>query len=332
MPLDTGGLTELDFRAEDAAAPSTPQTLAPTVESGDNIGEALRAIREFKGLRIEDLAADTRVRRAYLAAIEELRLDSLPSRPFTIGYIRAYAQALGCEPEAAVRRFRLDCPDPDQSLRGPVGVDAGRDPRLVLVAVVGAVVFAAILIWNVAQRILAKQAPPPAPVAEATTGTATPAPRGGLVSLGEPLPAPVESTTPAPYETPGLQAAVAARAAAAAGLPAPEAAPPAAGRPNAAPIALPATFAPSGTVYGAQEPGASGVVIQARRAGSLIVKGPGETVHFARYLSAGEAYRVPASPGLVVDIVDTDAFQAFNGGQSRGLLPVGRTAMTKLSQ
>ena len=49
-----------------------------------------------------DLADATGGKLTYLSALEEMRLELLPSRPFTIGYIRAYAQALGLDPETAV--------------------------------------------------------------------------------------------------------------------------------------------------------------------------------------------------------------------------------------
>src|SRR5438552_1770284 len=100
MPLDTGGLETggLNDLADDsgtAADPSQARTFAPTIHSGNDVGQALRAMREARGLSLEALAESTRVRASYLTAIEELQLDKLPSRPFVIGYIRAYAQALG---------------------------------------------------------------------------------------------------------------------------------------------------------------------------------------------------------------------------------------------
>ncbi|MBS0331840.1 MAG: helix-turn-helix domain-containing protein, partial [Proteobacteria bacterium] len=64
----------------------------PDLHSGPDIGSALKAVRESRRLSLETLADMTRVRRAYLADIEAMRLDRLPSRPFTIGYIRAYAE------------------------------------------------------------------------------------------------------------------------------------------------------------------------------------------------------------------------------------------------
>jgi len=339
MPLDTGGLTDLDYRAEEVPAPASVESSPPSLASGANIGAALRALREFKGLSQEDVAETTRVRRAYLAAIEDMRMEALPSRPFTVGYVRAYALALGVDGDAAVRRFRQDIPDPDQSLPEPLGVQGGRDPRLMLVAVAGAVIIAAIFIWNVVQRVVTEPEPKAQPVAAAApiapSATApAPAVPGAPFALGEPLPPPVESTTPPPYETPGLQAASQAAAVKAAedrGEPAP---PPLLElpKPGPTPAELPAAFTAQGQVYGPPPAEASGVVVQARKPASMVVRGADGTVYFARQLAAGEAYRAPALPGIVVDVSEVDAFQVFSGGESKGLLPTGPTAVSRFAQ
>lgn len=330
MPLDTGGLTGVDFRPQESPLPTAAESLPPSLRSGETIGAALRAVRESKGLTIEDVAADTRVRRAYLLAIEDMRLEALPSRPFTIGYIRAYATALGLDGAEAIDRFREDSPDPDQSLRGPVGVDQGRDPRMVLMVVAGALVIAAIVIWNVAQRILSKNEPPPPPIAATPVlAPAVGAEAAAPFALGKPLPAPVESTTPPPYETPGLLAAAAQRAADR-GETAPEGGAPGP-PPPVAPIDLAGTFIAKGPVYGATAGEGSGVVLQALRPATLVVRGADGTVYFARQLAAGEAYRAPALPGLVADVAEADAVQAFSGGENKGLLPLGPTVVGKLT-
>ncbi|HEY3696252.1 helix-turn-helix domain-containing protein [Phenylobacterium sp.] len=336
MPLDTGGLTELDFRPEGGEAPAPLETLIPTLASGANIGAALRAVREFKHLSLEDVAQGTRIRRAYLAAIEDMRLDALPSRPFTIGYIRAYAVELGLDGEAAVARFRAEEPAPDQSLHEPSGVQEGRDPRLMLVGVAGALIIAAIFIWNVAQRVFTEQAPrsPPVAAAAPVAPVAHPAAAPSVaVALGAPLPAPVESTTPPPYETPGLveaTEAAAAKAAAETGAPAPSPAP--AKKPEPAAPDLPATFTAHGQVYGAPAAEASTVTLQARKPASIIVHGADGTVYFARQLAAGESYRAPSLPGLTVDVSEADSFQVFAAGQSKGVLPTGQTPVGKYAQ
>jgi cytoskeleton protein RodZ len=138
-----------------------------------------------------------------------MRLEDLPSRPFTIGYVRAYAGLLGLDGDAAVTRFKSDSPDENGELRAPVGVLRERDPRLALIFAGGLLVVGAILLWNVAQRAITKVEPPPQ-VASAAASTQVQAhASNNQVALGAPLPAPVESTTPEPYKTPGLDDAAA---------------------------------------------------------------------------------------------------------------------------
>jgi transcriptional regulator with XRE-family HTH domain len=311
-------------RSKDSRARKSADAFVPSLDAGPDIGAALKAARDAKALSLDELAEKTCIRRAYLAALEDMRLDALPSRPFTIGYIRAYANALGLDGEAAVRRFKAEEPIGEEPLRGPVGVERGRDPRLALVGVAGAVIIAAIVTWNVAQRALTEKAPAnPAQIAVVSQPVAVA--KTGPVSLGAPLPAPVESTTPTPYETPGLAASTTANGSADAAI----AAKKAAEETPAVVEALPPAFVPGGAVYGAA-PDASTITLQARKGASIIVRGPDGSVYFARQLSAGEAYRAPAIKGLTVDVSDPAAFQVFTAGQSKGVLPAAQTPLGKL--
>lgn len=332
MPLDTGGVTSLNLRIDDDRETGGRESLTPTLNAGPDIGAALKAAREYRGLDLQVLADTTRIRRSYLAAIEEMRLEELPSRPFTIGYIRAYAMALGLDGDAAVERFRRDEPTPDTTLRAPIGVEEGKDPRLTLVIGGGMLVIAAIVLWNVAQRAMTQDAPPPHTAPAAAMDKAKLAAPAGPVSLGAPLPAPVESTTPDLYETPGLAEATAAGGSsdaveaakkAAAANPKPE-------QPAQPARPLPPTFAAKGAVYGAQ-PEASVVTLQALKGVSLIVRGQGGAVYFARQLAPGEAYRVPNLSGLSLEVSDPASLQVFVGGQSKGLMPAPTVPAAKLA-
>jgi cytoskeletal protein RodZ len=332
MPLDTSGIANLHLPKDWDRESNAPESAAPGLQIGPDIGAALKAVREFHRLSLEELADRTRIKRPYLAALEEMRLDELPSRPFTIGYVRAYAQALGLDGEAAVERFKADEPTPDEALRAPVGVQSDRDPRILIMVVAALLIVGAIVLWNIAQRAMKEQAPPP-PTAPQVS--ATPAPvTHGPVSLGEPLPAPVESTIPPPYETPGLEAATAASAAggtdSAHALAMAKAA--AAGKTTVDPSKPPppAVFVAAGTVYGAPA-GASQIVFQARKSTSLIARGANGQPYFARQLAAGEAYRAPMIAGLSVEVIEPDAVQLFVAGQSKGMLPVGQSAVAKFA-
>ncbi|MDP3854150.1 RodZ domain-containing protein [Phenylobacterium sp.] len=331
MALDTGRVTNLHLRSDEPVELGPVESNMPTLSSGPNIGAALKAVRESCGLTVEQLADITRIRRSYLASIEEMRLEQLPSRPFTIGYVRAYANALGLDGEAAVDRFKAEEPTPDTALREPVGVGHEKDPRLTLILVVGTVLVGAIVLWNVARRTMDDQTPPAHAAPQSAPVSQDAAPPAGPLALGAPLPAPVESTTPAPYETPGLADATAAGGSSDAVEAAKQAAK---ANPQAQPEqpveTLPATFAANGAVYGA-EPGASVVTLQARKSASLIVRGADGAVYFARQLSAGEAYRAPALKGLTIEVSDPAAVQVFVGGQSKGLLPATTASLEKLA-
>ncbi len=330
MPLDTGAVTN-DLNL--LWTPDQDRAVhAPGLGDGPNLGAALRAIREYRQMDLADLALITRIRRQYLLAVEEMRVDQLPSRPFAVGYVRAYADALGLDPEQAVMRFRRDAPENEQPLHAPVGVARERDPRLVLVGVCCAIVIGGILLWNVAQRSMIMAAPPPSVIAETGPAPKIAAPGDQApVKLGAPLPPPQESTTPKPYVTPGLEqqlSGVNDTAASAAGQ-LTEAQAAAAGVQAAAAVGSP--FTPSGTVFGAP-PEQPAVILQARRAASLTIHGADGSVYFARLLSAGQAYRAPLIKGLTVDLSQPDAFDLFVGGVLKGPMQTAKVQVADLAE
>jgi len=320
MPLDTGGVSELNLSGRSAPAPS--------LQSGADVGQALRAVREHQGRSLEDLAEATRVRASYLAAIEEMRLELLPSRPFTVGYIRAYAQALGLDPEAAVERFRIDEPVLDEPLRAPLGVQDERDPRLNALVAGGCIIVAAIFLYNIGRRAMVEDAPPPPAASELAAAKVLVAARPGPIVLGAPLPAPVESTTPPPFETPGLaQAVMEDGRLTLQGKPKPldQATDP-------PPLAqLPASFVPKGPIYGARPGEPSTITVQALKSSSLIVRGADGSLYFARQLAAGEAFRAPQVAGLTLNVTDPNNFQVFANGQSKGVLPAAQASVSGLT-
>lgn len=329
MPLDSGGVTQLYRSGDmDPADPFAPAE-EPSLHYGPDIGAALKAAREFRGLSLQDVSDATRIRRTYLGALEDMRLDELPSRPFTLGYIKAYARHLGLDPEEAVLRFKDSSPDPDEPLRAPVGVRRERDPRMGAIVAGGVLIVSAIVLWNIAQRAITEEAPPP-PTAP-TAVAAGPSGPNGPMSVGAPLPAPVEAQTPEVYKTPGLEAADAAggsadAAAAAAKLrKEAEAAAAAAG-----PAIAPGTpFVARGPIHGA-DAGASLVTFQARKPTTLIVRGTDGSVYFARALAAGEAYRAPNIKGLSVEVSEPALMDVFVSGRLRGPMSTPNSAVSSL--
>jgi cytoskeleton protein RodZ len=79
-----------------------------------SVGAYLRGLRERQGMSIDELSRATRVLHHYLEALETDRTGSLPAPVFTKGFIRAYCQAVGVEPEEALRLYdRMGVPAPE---------------------------------------------------------------------------------------------------------------------------------------------------------------------------------------------------------------------------
>ena len=204
-----------------------PQEAQPV--DAARLGEELRDARLALGLSIEDVAAQLRIRRVYLLALEEGRVRDLPSPAYAVGFVRNYAAALGLEPSDMVRRLRdavaaaprktdLVFPEPVPERGFPTGV-------LVLVGVVIAIgAYVAWYNWAgtgnrtvdavppVPTRLepaartgeaLRPSAPAPAPGAAPTIpGVVTSPPAGVVPALPVPTPVPVQVPPSAAAPTP----------------------------------------------------------------------------------------------------------------------------------
>src|SRR5678815_5721039 len=70
-----------------------------------SVGAYLRGLREQQGLSVDELSRATRVLHHYLEALESDNMASLPAPVFTKGFIRAYCQAIGADPEEALKLY-----------------------------------------------------------------------------------------------------------------------------------------------------------------------------------------------------------------------------------
>lgn len=90
-----------------SAPPSTPPSTAPAPQSPlvpaesiatelpDHItGAVMRALREARGLSLDDVALQTKVRRTVLQAIEEQDLPNLPARVYLRGFVTQVGRVL----------------------------------------------------------------------------------------------------------------------------------------------------------------------------------------------------------------------------------------------
>jgi cytoskeleton protein RodZ len=320
MALDAGHAPE-EFKAH-----PDWKDVTPSIAESATLGDGLRRAREQSGKSLADLAAETKVHTRFLIALEQNDWSSLPSRVFAIGYVRGYATALGLDEQLAVERFKRESPDTSAPLKAPIGVafeDVKRHSPRIIAGI--AVVALAVVGWNIFQRVNLMRAPEPSDIATVPESWSLGAVPGqdGLIDLSAPRAAPPDQTTPALYITPGLEAqltgidpndpAVIAATAAA----------------NNAPVQK--AFNPRGAVYGAPAT-ASQVVIQAKKAGALVVRLADGQALFARQMAAGEAWRAPLGLSAVIDVSDPAAFDVYLNGEHGGVLPAVVTPLTQLNR
>ncbi|MDO9587777.1 MAG: DUF4115 domain-containing protein [Brevundimonas sp.] len=318
MALDTGGIPE-----ELKAHPDW-RDVAPSVTDAPTLGDGLRIAREHSGRSLAELSSLTRVPARYLTALEQNDFSTLPNRVFSIGYVRAYAGALGLDEQLAVERFKRESPDPSVPLQAPVGVafeEVRRfSPRLIAV---GLALVLAVVGWNVFQRVSLMRAPHPSDIVaipESWTLGDVPGQTAAL-RLSAPRPAPPDQTIPALYVTPGLETELTGLdPASPEGLAAVVA--------SAPPVQR--AFNPRGAIYGASA-SASQVVLQARKSAWLVVSIGDGTTLFARQLAAGDAWRAPAGVSATLDVSDPTAFDVYLNGEHGGSLEATRTSLVQLN-
>ncbi|MBL8558594.1 MAG: DUF4115 domain-containing protein [Hyphomonadaceae bacterium] len=156
-------------------------------------GSKLRAAREAKGLSLEQVAKDTRIRVEYLAALETMNVNLIPGKAYAKAYLRSYVKYLALTEEELVIQYenesaRLREDDSDQ-IRNPDSKPAPERPWF-WAAVLG-VVCLAFVGWRALQDSAPELFAPKAPAERRADAaeTTTPAP------LPEAAPAPPEVWT-----------------------------------------------------------------------------------------------------------------------------------------
>lgn len=135
MRLFTNGGVSMDNQSrdeqasQDSAVPQQAETAQPInatpaafAAMAGEIGAQLVALREKRGMSIEDVSARLKVSAQKLQRLESGQWDSLPEMPFVQGVVRGYARMMGADPEPLVeplRRFgrasQIEIPQPHSS-------------------------------------------------------------------------------------------------------------------------------------------------------------------------------------------------------------------------
>lgn len=199
------------------AAATKDSSGVEAIEPGTHrTGMVLATAREAAGIDLADLARDTRIPLRHLKAIEADSHASLPALPYTIGFVKTFAKAVGLDPEAVATQFRSETSKLAHvpSLPSLEPLDERRLPSRGLVTssiAIIVLIIGGLSAWGAGlfdpaapPAPVVAEAPPSAPeqVPEAVPpagdiGVAAPAPVGGVVSGAIPA-APVATIAAGP--------------------------------------------------------------------------------------------------------------------------------------
>lgn len=76
-----------------------------TVSSLQQIGQRLRQAREARGLNVQDIAARLHLSASVVATIENGAFEQLPAATYARGYMRAYANLVGLNPDSLLAAY-----------------------------------------------------------------------------------------------------------------------------------------------------------------------------------------------------------------------------------
>src|SRR6478735_9336053 len=82
----------------------------------ESFGTRLRQRREEQQISLSTIAEQTKIKQSLLEALERDDVSHWPSGIFRRAFIRAYAHAIGLEPDVVVREFLDLYPDPIETV------------------------------------------------------------------------------------------------------------------------------------------------------------------------------------------------------------------------
>lgn len=108
----------------------------------EGFGARLRDTRERQSISLRAIAEQTKIKMSLLEGLEGGDVSRWPGGIFRRAFVRAYAQAIGLEPDAVVREFLELYPDPGEvvapTIDAPAGGDESVRPMARLRATIGA--------------------------------------------------------------------------------------------------------------------------------------------------------------------------------------------------
>lgn len=124
-----------------------------------DFGGRMKRLREQRGVALRDIADTTKISVSALEALERNDISRLPGGIFSRGFVRAYAEQIGADPEVAVREFLARFPHDSVTDGSPLVVSheiaAGRPSPVIRRIIIGFLVLipiAAAFVWAMLVR------------------------------------------------------------------------------------------------------------------------------------------------------------------------------------
>ncbi|MYM62996.1 RodZ domain-containing protein [Pseudomaricurvus sp. HS19] len=118
-------------------------------------GEFLREHREQAGFSLQYVAEQLRISATYVKALEENDVDRLPSKPYVIGYLRAYARLLGLDGDPLVASYQNQS-TPESVADEEQRVAAAKRSAGLRKLMVPVVIVALLAVWGLSTVLLEK--------------------------------------------------------------------------------------------------------------------------------------------------------------------------------
>jgi cytoskeletal protein RodZ len=121
-----------------------------------DFGVRLKRRREERGIALREIAETTKISVSVLEALERSDISRLPGGIFSRGFVRAYAEQIGADPEVTVREFIALFPQDSVTNGSPYVTSHEIDTtppshigRRVFVAAVIFIPIAAMIAWSI---------------------------------------------------------------------------------------------------------------------------------------------------------------------------------------
>ncbi|HEY2384698.1 MAG TPA: RodZ domain-containing protein [Terriglobia bacterium] len=144
-----------------------------------NFGASFKQARESKGISLDQIASETRISTRFLRAIENEEFHLLPGGIFNRGFVRAYAEKIGIDPDQAVADYeRLAEVRPPELMTEPERPAAGKKDRHLYSIAIGALLVVIAVFYVVTRESIhtAQTASTPPAVTAPSQPAATPNP------------------------------------------------------------------------------------------------------------------------------------------------------------